>query len=516
MAPSNEETVLELRDVIKGLYDASGRTISNEVIVLKSVSFDVRHGEVHILLGENGAGKSTLMKILCGAIPADAGQIILHGRPVRIDQPRKAQELGVSLVAQEFSLCPNLTVCQSMFLGREPVKRGFLGTVDQTALERQARHYLDRLGVEIDPWAYIKDLNVPQRQIVEIAKALSHDPEILVMDEPTAALADDQVDQLFGVIRELTRQGVSIIYISHRLGELHRIGDRATVLRDGRTMGTVNVGEASLDSLIQLMVGRTIDNMFPRSKAEPGEVALEVTGLARRGVLHDVSLNVRSGEIVGLAGIVGAGRTELVRAIFGADRYDTGEVRVFGRTVKGGVPREAIRQGMGLLPEDRQRQGLVPLVSVADNVVHVAMSQLASFGWLGHGTRRNAAARYVRELQMAVSSADQEARFLSGGTQQKLVLAKWLCAKSRLFIFDEPTRGIDVGAKAAIHELMDELARQGAAILMISSELPEILGMSDRIYVMQKGRIVAERTRGQTTSEEILGFAMGKHEAQAV
>lgn len=507
------ENVLELRGVTKGLYDISGRTINSEVSVLKSVNFEVRRGEVHILLGENGAGKSTLMKILCGAIPADSGQVLLKGQEVRVDQPRKAQELGVSLVAQEFSLCPNLNVSQSIFLGREPVK-GLFQTVDTSQLNQAAQHYLSRLGVDIDPTARVKDLTVPQRQMVEIAKALSHNPEILVMDEPTAALADDQVERLFTVIRELKRQGVSIIYISHRLGELHQIGDRVTVLRDGQTVGTVNINETSVDALIEMMVGRTISDMFPRTPGNPGPMALEVINLERRGILHQINLNVRSGEIVGLAGIVGAGRSELARAIFGADPFDAGEIKVFGKSIKAGTPQSSIRQGIGLLPEDRQRQGIVPLVSVADNMVHVAMGKLAWHGWLGHGKRREVAKKYINQLDMAVSSTDQEARFLSGGTQQKLVLGKWLCAASRVFIFDEPTRGIDVGAKTAIHSLMNELANQGAAILMISSELPEILGMSDRIYVMNKGRVVAELKRGQTSSEEILGFAMGKHELE--
>ena len=507
-------TVLELRNVVKGLYDTTGRTISKDVIVLHSVNLDVRQGEVHILLGENGAGKSTLMKILCGAVPADSGQILLDGKEVRIARPRKAHELGVSLIAQEFSLCPNLSVAQNIFLAREPVK-GLFGTVDSATLEREARRYLDRLKVDIDPSAKVNDLNVPQQQMVEIAKSLSYEPRILVMDEPTAALADDQVDQLFEVIHELARQGVSIIYISHRLNEVHRIGDRITVLRDGRTVGTVNVDEVQLDTLIQMMVGRAITNMFPRDIIEAGEVALEVMNLSRGSVLRDVSLTVRCGEIVGLAGITGAGRTELARAIFGADPYDSGEIRVFGEVVKGGFPERSIRQGIGLLPEDRQRYGLVSLVSVADNVVHVAMSKLSWHGWLGRRIRHVVAGEFVKSLDMAVSSLDQDARFLSGGTQQKLVLAKWLCAQSRVFIFDEPTRGIDVGAKAAIHALMNDLVKQGAAILMISSELPEISGMSDRIYVMNKGQIVAELARGETDSEEILGYAMGRHEVMS-
>jgi ribose transport system ATP-binding protein len=514
MTNSSAETILELRNVTKGLYDSSGRTISKDVIVLDSVNFDVRQGEVHVLLGENGAGKSTLMKILCGAVPADSGEILLYGKQVHIDRPRRAHELGVSLVTQEFSLCPNLSVAENTLLGREPASGPF-GRVDATTRLAETQRYLGRLGVDVDPRAMVKDLNVPQRQVVEIAKALSHNPKILVMDEPTASLADDQVDQLFAIIRELTRQKVSIVYISHRLNELKQIGDRVTVLRDGQTIGTLDVAEADLDVLIQMMVGRTISNMFPRDVCTPGAMALEVSHLERRGVLHDVNLTVREGEIVGLAGIAGAGRTELARAIFGADPRDAGDVRVFGRPLKGGSPAESIACGLGLLPEDRQRHGLVALVSVADNTVHVAMNALAWHGWLGHGARRRAAAGFVKDLDMAVSSLDQEARFLSGGTQQKLVLAKWLCAKSKIFIFDEPTRGIDVGAKASIHELMNELAKKGAAILMISSELAEVVGMSDRIYVMSKGRIAKELFRGQTNSEEILGYAMGKHEATA-
>ncbi|GAK61725.1 ribose import ATP-binding protein RbsA 1 [Candidatus Vecturithrix granuli] len=505
-------SILALKNITKGLYDISGKTINKNVIVLKSVNFDIRPGEVHVFLGENGAGKSTLMKILCGAVPADSGSIYYNGAEVSINNPHIAHELGVGLVAQEFSLFPNLTVAQNIFLGREPVK-GRWGTIDQVKLAKDAAEQLARLKIEIDITSYVRDLTVAQQQMVEIAKALSLNPKVLILDEPTSALADDQVEQLFDVIRTLTQKGVSIIYITHKLNEVLEIGDRVTVLRDGQTVGTEEVAQISdMDNIVQMMVGQKLENLFQRSSIPPGEMAIEVKSLQRKGVLEDINLHVHCGEIVGLAGIVGAGRTELARAIFGADPYDAGEIRVFGKAMKASSPIQSITHGIGFLPEDRARQGIVPLCSVMENINHVVMLQLAWKGWIGKRRRRDVAAKYVQDLSIVVSSLQQDVRYLSGGNQQKVVLAKWLSARSKMFIFDEPTRGIDVGVKAAIYALMDELTRRGAAILMISSELPEIIGMSDRIYVMREGKIVAEMKRGAIHGEEILRYAMGGHD----
>ena len=501
--------VVRLTGITKGLYDASGLTISRKTSVLENVNFDVREGEVHVLLGENGAGKSTLIKILCGAVPADHGQFEVHGKPASVRSTREAQKIGIGLVAQELSLCPNLTVYQNIHLGREP-RRNWLGGIDTKAMKAEALRHLGRLQTEIDVGLEVQQLSIAQQQMVEIAKALSMQAKVLILDEPTSALADNQVKKLFEVIRALVAEGVSIIYITHKLGEVFEIGHRVTVLRDGMTVGTKQVADVDgVDELVSMMLGQKLDHVLKRTQAEKGAMALEVEHLRISGVLRDVSLSLRCGEIVGIAGIVGAGRTELVRAIFGADGIDSGTISVFGQRVRRASPAHMIQLGVGLIPEDRKRQGVVPMCTVAENVTHVAMPTLARHGWLTKGIRRRVAARYVDQLDMAVSSVNQEVRYLSGGNQQKVVLSKWLEARSRIFIFDEPTRGIDIGAKTAIYALIDELARKGAAILLISSELQEVIGLSDRIYVMRSGRIVREISRDKASGEEILHSAMG-------
>ncbi len=500
---------MRLIGITKGLYDASGLTINKRTMVLENVSFDIREGEVHVLLGENGAGKSTLIKILCGAVPADHGQFEVRGNPTTVRNTREAQRLGIGLVAQELSLCPNLTVLQNISLGREP-RSGWLGKIDSKMMKAEAIRRLERLQTVIDVGIEVQHLSIAQQQMVEIAKALSMEAKILILDEPTSALADDQVRKLFQVIRALVAEGVSIIYITHKLGEVFEIGNRVTVLRDGMTVGTKQVSEVDgVDELVRMMLGQKLDHVMRRTQAAKGEMALEVQHLGINGVLKDVSLSLRCGEIVGIAGIVGAGRTELVRAIFGADPFDSGSITVFGKPVRHAGPAEMIKLGVGLIPEDRKRQGVVPMCTVAENVSHVAMPTLARHGWLSRNVRRQAAQRYVTQLDMVVSSVDQEVRYLSGGNQQKVVLSKWLEARSRIFIFDEPTRGIDIGAKTAIYALMDELARHGAAILLISSELQEVVGLSDRMYVMRAGRIVRQIDREEASGEEILHYAMG-------
>jgi ribose transport system ATP-binding protein len=500
---------MRLIGITKGLYDASGLTINKRTSVLENVNFDISEGEVHVLLGENGAGKSTLIKILCGAVPADHGRFEVRGIPATVRSTRDAQRLGIGLVAQELSLCPNLTVFQNISLGREP-RKNRLGSIDAKKMKAEAQRQLDRLQTRIDVGIEVSQLSIAQQQMVEIAKALSMEAKVLILDEPTSALADNQVRKLFEVIRALVAEGVSIIYITHKLGEVFEIGHRVTVLRDGMTVGTKSVAEVDgVDELVRMMLGQKLDHVMKRTRAARGEMALEVEHLGISGVLEDVSLAVRCGEIVGIAGIVGAGRTELVRAIFGADPFDSGTVSVFGRKVRHASPADMIRLGVGLIPEDRKRQGVVPMCTVAENVTHVAMAFLARHGWLSKKVRRRTGQRYVTQLDMAVSSVDQEVRYLSGGNQQKVVLSKWLEARSRIFIFDEPTRGIDIGAKTAIYALIDELARTGAAILLISSELPEVIGLSDRIYVMRSGRIVKEIDREKASGEEILHYAMG-------
>jgi ribose transport system ATP-binding protein len=500
---------MRLVGITKGLYDASGQTINRKMTVLDGVNFDIRQGEVHVLLGENGAGKSTLIKILCGAVPADKGSLEIDGKPVVIRGTHEAQKLGIGLVAQELSLCPNLNVFQNIFLGREP-RHGIFGGVDARKMRAEAQRQLARLHTDIDVGLGVQELSIAQQQMVEIAKALSMDARILILDEPTSALADNQVKELFAVIRSLVESGVSVVYITHKLGEVFEIGHRVTVLRDGMTVATKDVSEVEgVDELVRMMIGQKLEHVMKRSEATKGDVALQVDHLTTSGVLEDVSLTVHSGEIVGIAGIVGAGRTELVRAIFGADPSDSGSVSIFGKPVRRRAPAALIGLGLGFIPEDRKRQGIVPMCTVAENVSHAAMSQIARHGWLTRSARRRTARRHVEQLGITVSSVDQEVRYLSGGNQQKVVLSKWLEAKSRIFIFDEPTRGIDVGAKAAIYGLLDELARGGAAILLISSELQEVVGLSDRIYVMRAGRIVKEISREQINGEEVLHYAMG-------
>ena len=499
--------LIELKSIHKGLYDTNGITINRNIIVLKDVNFNLRTGEVHVLLGENGAGKSTLMKILSGAIHADSGSIIIDGKEEHIQNPHIAQMLGVGVVTQEFSLCHNRTVAQNIFLGREP-RIGFLNLVKSAQLIRDAKQILSTLRVNIDLTELVGNLSTSQQQLVEIAKALSLNPRILILDEPTSSLTNEQVLQLFKIIRTLKEQGVGIIYISHRLKEISEIGDRITVLRDGQTVATRHLKDTTSSEIVQMMIGRKISNIFDKVAKEIGDVALETRHLSRTNVFHDINVYVRCGEVVGLAGIMGAGRTELARAIFGVDRYDTGEVRIFGDSLRAGSPPKSIERNLGLIPEDRKSQGVLPLMSVNENMNLIAINYKNRRFWVNSNNMLANVAKYVNELAMVVASSDQEARYLSGGNQQKLVLAKWLSIDCRVLIFDEPTRGIDVGAKANIYALIAELARKGAAIIIISSELPEILGLADRIYVMYNGKIVKELDGKTATEEEILSYAL--------
>ncbi len=476
------------------------------VLALDRVDFDLYPGEVHVLLGENGAGKSTLMKILAGAYQPDSGTIVLSGQAQRLASPRQAQRLGVGIIYQEFNLVPYLSVAQNIFLGRFPHRWGLL---DQTKMRAESVKLLQALNMDIDVRAKAVSLGVAQQQMVEVAKAISVESKILIMDEPTAALTEREIEQLFATIRRLKRQGIGIIYISHRLQEVHQIGDRVTVLRDGKFIGTREVSQVGVEELISMMVGRTITHMFPRDYQPKGSEALRVEGLRSGSRLRDVSLAVHSGEIVGLAGLVGAGRTELARAVFGADPYDQGQVYVFGERVKAASPDKMVELGMGLLPEDRKVQGLAMILSLSENVVLASLRRLFPRRFVDVGREREVVAKYIQDLRIATPSPRRLVQFLSGGTQQKVVLAKWLCTHSRIFIFDEPTRGIDVGAKAEIHGFMNELVKQGAAVLMISSDLQEIVGMSDRIYVMRQGRLVAEVSRENATQERIVAYAMG-------
>ncbi|MCA1591933.1 MAG: sugar ABC transporter ATP-binding protein [Acidobacteria bacterium] len=476
------------------------------VVALDDVDFELRRGEVHILLGENGAGKSTLMKILSGAYQKSAGEIILDGAEVEIKNPRHAQTLGISIIYQEFNLIPHLSIGENIFLGREPER--LPGLIDQRTIFQTATRALSGLGLNLNPRKLVKELRVAEQQMVEVAKALSLDARILIMDEPTAALTEHEIEELFATIRRLKEQGVSIVYISHRMEELFEIGDRVTVLRDGRTVGTYNVREIGKSELIRLMVNRELTELFPKERAARGAEVLRVEGLSTQGGLKDVSFTLHKGEVLGIAGLLGAGRTELARAIFGLDTITAGTIYVNGAARRIGSPRAAINSGIGFLTEDRKSQGLVLPLSVTENLCLPSVDKFSSWGIVDAGEERQVAGRYVKDLRIKTPSLDQKVVFLSGGNQQKVVLSKWLCCESEVFIFDEPTRGVDVGAKAEIYQLMNRLTATGVAIIMISSELLEVLGMSDRILVMRGGRITGEFSSEEATQEKILQCAL--------
>ncbi len=494
----NEDVLLRMRGIAKR-YPG--------VVALDGVDLEVRRGEVHVLLGENGAGKSTLMKVLAGAVARDAGTIEVAGAARGMESPRAAQEAGVSIIYQEFNLVPHLTVAENISLGREP--RALAGLlIDRRAMETAARSLLGELQVDLPPDAVVAELGVAEQQMVEVAKALSIEAQILVMDEPTSALTDKETLRLFGVIRRLRERGVAIIYISHRMEELVRIGDRVTVLRDGRHVATRDLRETSMNELVRLMVGRDLTEHFPKVAVTPGEELLRVETLKRDGVLHDISFTLRRGEVIGIAGLMGSGRTELARAIFGADPIDGGRIFVRGVEATLKSPRDAIAAGIGLLTEDRKRQGLVLCLDVTENTCLANLDRFARGGLVDGDAEADCANELTTALRIKTPSVRQRVVHLSGGNQQKVVLAKWLCREAEVLIFDEPTRGIDVGSKVEIYQLINRLVASGKAVLMISSELPEVLGMSDRILVMNRGRLTGEFDAAEATQEKILHAAI--------
>jgi ABC-type sugar transport system ATPase subunit len=478
------------------------------VQALRDVRFEVCAGEVHALVGENGAGKSTLIRILGGVHQRDAGTIVLRGRPVEIPSPLAARQLGISIIHQELQQISALSVAENLFLGREPRRRG--GLIDWPAMHRRAEALLRELGMPIDPRRRLGTLTVAEQQLVEIAKALSVEADLVIMDEPTAALTVEETERLFRFIRELRRRGVGIVYITHRLDELFSIADRVTVLRDGQYVATRPVAGLTMDELIRLMVGRQLTEKFPKESVPAGPPVLEARGLTARGRFADVSFTVRRGEILGIAGLIGSGKEAVARAIFGAIPLDAGEILVEGRPVAVPSPAAAIAHGIGLVTEDRKRLGLVLSRSVAENITLPILPALSTAGVVRRREEAARVAQAVRELDMAVAHPRQIARTLSGGTQQKVVVAKWLQTEAKVLLLVEPTRGIDVGAKVEMYRLMVDLARRGVGLVMISSELPEILGMSDRILVMREGRVAAEFPRGAATQEAILAAAAGR------
>ncbi|MER7049186.1 sugar ABC transporter ATP-binding protein [Streptomyces jumonjinensis] len=474
------------------------------VVALDGVDFDLRRGEVHVLLGENGAGKSTLIKMLSGAHRPDAGRITAGGREVRIRSAQDAERLGIATIHQEFTLVPDLSVAENIFLGRQPRR---FGMIDRARMETAAAELLERVGVAVPPRTAVRELGVARLQMVEIAKALSLDARVLIMDEPTAVLTSEEVEKLFAIVRRLREDGVGIVFITHHLEEIAALGDRVTVIRDGRSVAQAPASTPE-DDLVRLMVGRDIDQRYPRESGEPGAVLLSVDGLTREGVFHDISFEVRSGEVVGVAGLVGAGRTEMARAVFGADPYDTGTVEACGVRLPAHDVPAAMAAGIGLVPEDRKGQGPVLDASVADNLGLVTLRSASRAGLVDRPAQHTAAGRIAGRLGVRTASLEQRVRTLSGGNQQKVVIGKWLLADVRVLILDEPTRGVDVGAKVEIYRLVNELTAAGHAVLMISSDLPEVLGMSDRILVMAQGRIAGELTAAEATQDAVMTLAV--------
>jgi len=476
------------------------------VRALDEARLELERGEVHVLLGENGAGKSTLMKILSGACRRDAGEIAIDGVPVGLSTPREAQAAGITTIYQEFNLVPHLTVAENICLGREPAVRW--GVLSARALHAEAVRVLGALDSPIDPGARVDSLSVAEQQMVEVAKALSVDARIVIMDEPTSALTESEIDQLFAAIDRLTARGAAIIYISHRLQELERVGRRATVMRDGRYIATLPL-PAPIPELVRLMANRDVSQAYPARTRTRGDELLRVEDVARAPRLRGVSLTLHRGEILGIAGLMGAGRTELARVIAGADRPDRGRISLHGRVVSLQSPADAIRAGVGLVPEDRKRHGFVPGGSVAANVALPQLRRLGRAGIVDGAAERALATRWIEELRVRTPGPDTPVASLSGGNQQKVVLAKWLAAGADVLIVDEPTRGIDVASKMEIYQLLDRLAASGAGILMISSDLPEVLGMSDRVLAMHLGRITGEFDGARATQAAVLQAALG-------
>jgi rhamnose transport system ATP-binding protein len=475
------------------------------VLALRSGSITVDGGSIHALVGENGAGKSTLVKIVAGVHRRDGGEMLLDGEAVDFHSTAESKAAGVAVIYQEPTLFPDLSVTENIFMGRQPLTSG--RRIDRAAMYAEAKALFDRLGVSIDVRRPALGLSIADQQIIEIAKAISLDARVLIMDEPTAALSGVEVERLFAVARSLRDEGRALVFISHRFDEVFELCDMVTVMRDGEYVGTRPVAETNVDEIVGLMVGREVAELFPKTPAQLGEPVLQVEGLELTGVFHDVSFEVRAGEIVGLAGLVGAGRSEIARAVFGVDRYESGSVRLNGAAVPPHNPRAAIKAGMAFIPEDRRKQGLVIDSSVTRNVAGVIRNGLAKGGFLTAKAENKAAAPWAGKLEVKTNALDMNAATMSGGNQQKVVIAKWLATDPKLLIIDEPTRGIDVGTKAEVHRLLSELAGRGMAILMISSELPEVLGMADRVLVVCEGRITADLDRVEATPEAVMRAA---------
>jgi rhamnose transport system ATP-binding protein len=493
------DVLLELRHAAKSF---------GAVHALADGSVELRAGEAHALVGENGAGKSTLVKILAGVHQPDSGELRVAGKDVTLHGPAAARAAGIAVIYQEPMLFPDLSVAENIFMGRQPVRAA--RRIDRPAMNREAVAIFTQLGVVLDPGRPARGLSVADQQIVEIAKALSLDARVLVMDEPTAALTNVEVDRLQAVIAALRRRGTAILFISHRLEEVFAICQRVTIMRDGRFVRTAPTEELDVDTIIRSMIGRDLGAMYSKTRVAPGEVVLEVEGLARERVFYDISFTVRRGEIVALAGLVGAGRTEVARAIFGIDRRTSGSVRVLGSPLPNGEPTAAMARGVAFVPEDRRQQGLVMDLGVDHNIALASLRRLSRAGFIFRASERRLAATWSERLRLRYGRLRDSVSTLSGGNQQKVVLGKWLARQPSLLIIDEPTRGIDVGTKAEVHRILDELAAEGMAVLMISSELPEVLGVADRILVLHEGRLTGEFARADATEDKIMRAATGQ------
>lgn len=492
------ETILEMKNIDKRF---SG------VHALKSVSFDLRAGEVHALMGENGAGKSTLMKVLTGIHTMDDGEITLFGNKVKFTDISQSQQAGISMIHQELNMMNHLTVAQNIYIGREPLIKNFY--IDDKKMEEDAKKLFDKIGVDIDPSVTLGTLTVGKQQMVEIAKAVSHDSKLLILDEPTAALTQTEVDELFAIMNDLRDKGIGMIYISHRMDEINRISDRITVMRDGEYVGTLNTKETTKDEIVKMMVGRVVygDKKEVSNVPDNAPVVLEVKNLCSGNTIKNVSFKLRKGEILGFSGLMGAGRTEVARAIFGADRYDSGEIFINGEKVAINEPFTAVKHGICYLSEDRKQYGLMLNKSISENTALSSLDKFIKFGWINDKKIARESKKYNEKLRTKTPSMEQLLKNLSGGNQQKVIIARWLMKDSDIFIFDEPTRGIDIGAKSEIYDLIEDLAANGKSIIMISSELSEVQRLSDRVVVMCEGRITTELDIADATQEEIMKYA---------
>ena len=496
------EKIVEMQDIVKNFPG---------VRALDHVDFDLYKGEIHVLVGENGAGKSTLVKILAGVLSLDSGTIQIDGSPVSIPNPSRAQQLGIGIVYQESNLSPYLTVAQNIFIRHEPFRLGFM--VDVKEETSKARELLESLSIDVDPGELIANLSLGKQQLVAFARALSFKPRVIILDEPTSSLTLQDTNLMFRVLKKLKEQGVGIIYISHRFDELFQIGDRITVLRDGKKIETLEINKTEMPAIIRMMVGRDISEMYPKEPTEIGKEAFRLEHVTSKGICQDVNLFVREGEVVGLFGLVGSGRTETMRIAFGLDPLELGSVYLRGEKITHISPSKSVGLGIGFSPEDRKQEGLCLALSLRENIVRASTDKMFPSGFVNGRKEREIARKYIHELNIATPSEDRLALYLSGGTQQKVVLAQWLCAGSSVLILDEPTRGIDVGTKVEIYRTINQLAQKGNAILVISSELPEIMGISDRIYVMCRGEITGELDRKEANPEIIASYAFGIQEA---